>query len=59
MKAPVIGGVRIPTGNGQEVRLRQGASLADLAEKINVNPGGAGHRAVPSRRDGHGHPVPG
>ena len=36
--APVIGGVRIPTGNGQEVRLRQGASLADLAEKINVNP---------------------
>ena len=38
MKAPVIGGVHIPTGNGQEVRLRQGASLADLAEKINVNP---------------------
>ena len=38
MKAPVIGGVRIPTGNGQEVRLRQGASRADLAEKINVNP---------------------
>ena len=38
MKAPVIGGVRIPTGNGQEVRLRQGASLADLAEKININP---------------------
>ena len=38
MKAPVIGGVRIPTGNGQEVRLRQGSSLADLAEKINVNP---------------------
>ncbi|RSX54949.1 translation initiation factor IF-2 [Bifidobacterium dolichotidis] len=38
IKAPVIGGVRIPTGNGQTVRLRQGASLADLAEKINVNP---------------------
>ena len=38
MNPPVIGGVRIPTGNGQEVRLRQGASLADLAEKINVNP---------------------
>ncbi|NEG89647.1 translation initiation factor IF-2 [Bifidobacterium aerophilum] len=38
LKAPVIGGVRIPTGNGQTVRLRQGASLADLAEKINVNP---------------------
>ena len=30
--------MRIPTGNGQTVRLRQGASLADLAEKINVNP---------------------
>lgn len=38
MKAPVIGGVRIPSGNGQIVRLRQGSSLADLAEKINVNP---------------------
>lgn len=38
MKAPVIAGVRIPSGNGQTVRLRQGASLADLAEKINVNP---------------------
>lgn len=38
MKAPVIGGVRIPAGNGQTIRLRQGASLADLAEKINVNP---------------------
>ncbi|WP_206222271.1 translation initiation factor IF-2 [Schaalia sp. ZJ1691] len=36
--APVIGGVQIPRGNGQEVRIRQGASLADLAEKINVNP---------------------
>ncbi|MBT1163420.1 translation initiation factor IF-2 [Bifidobacterium felsineum] len=37
LKAPTIGGVRIPNGNGQVVRLRQGASLADLAEKINVN----------------------
>ena len=37
LKAPTIGGVRIPNGNGQTVRLRQGASLADLAEKINVN----------------------
>ena len=36
--APVIGGVSIPRGNGQEIRIRQGASLADLAEKINVNP---------------------
>ncbi|WP_425605045.1 translation initiation factor IF-2 [Bombiscardovia apis] len=38
MKAPTIGGVRIPAGNGQEVKLRQGATLSDLAEKINVNP---------------------
>ena len=37
MKAPVIGGVRIPSGNGQTIKLRQGASLSDLAEKINVN----------------------
>ena len=37
LKAPTIGGVRIPNGNGQTIRLRQGASLADLAEKINVN----------------------
>ncbi|MCH4208979.1 translation initiation factor IF-2 [Bifidobacterium sp.] len=38
IKAPVIGGVRIPAGHGQIVRLRQGATLSDLAEKINVNP---------------------
>ena len=38
MKAPVIGGVRIPAGNGRTVKLRQGATLADLADKINVNP---------------------
>lgn len=38
IKAPTIGGVRIPTGNGQSIRLRQGATLADLAEKIDVNP---------------------
>ncbi|MCI1983321.1 MAG: translation initiation factor IF-2 [Bifidobacteriaceae bacterium] len=37
MKAPSIGGVRIPSGNGQTVKLRQGATLADLADKINVN----------------------
>lgn len=36
--APVIGGVSIPRGDGQQVRIRQGASLADFAEKINVNP---------------------
>jgi translation initiation factor IF-2 len=38
IKAPVIGGVRIPAGHGQIIRLRQGATLSDLAEKINVNP---------------------
>ena len=36
--APVIGGVSIPRGNGAQIRIRQGASLADLAEKIDVNP---------------------
>lgn len=36
--APSIGGVSIPRGGGQEVRIRQGASLADFADKINVNP---------------------
>ena len=36
--APVIGGVSIPRGDGQQIRIRQGASLADFAEKINVNP---------------------
>ncbi|MCT1805613.1 translation initiation factor IF-2 [Corynebacterium sanguinis] len=35
MHAPnVIGGVRLPDGGGKTVRLRQGASLADFAEKI-------------------------
>ena len=37
-KAPVIGGVSIPRGNGAQIRIRQGASLADFAEKIDVNP---------------------
>jgi translation initiation factor IF-2 len=38
MEAPTIGGVRIPRGDGQPIRLSRGASLADLAEKIDVNP---------------------
>ncbi|WP_018143125.1 translation initiation factor IF-2 [Alloscardovia criceti] len=37
LKAPVIGGVRIPSGNGQVVQLPQGATLSDLGEKINVS----------------------
>ena len=36
--APVIGGVSIPRGNGAQIRILQGASLADFAEKIDVNP---------------------
>lgn len=38
MEAPIIGGVRIRQGDGQKVRLRRGASLTDLAEKIGVEP---------------------
>ena len=38
MEAPSIGGVRIRQGDGQTVRLRRGASLTDLAEKIGVEP---------------------
>lgn len=36
--APSIGGVSIPRGDGKEILIRQGASLADFAEKIDVNP---------------------
>ncbi|MEA5154606.1 translation initiation factor IF-2, partial [Raineyella sp.] len=38
MEAPSIGGVRIRKGEGATVRLRRGASLSDLAEKIGVDP---------------------
>ena len=38
MEAPTIGGVRLRKGDGQTVRLRRGASLTDLAEKIGVEP---------------------
>ena len=37
-QAPIIGGVQIPRGDGAEIRIRAGASLADFAEKIDVNP---------------------
>ncbi|HAT1136775.1 TPA: translation initiation factor IF-2 [Corynebacterium striatum] len=33
-----VGGVRLPDGKGQTVRLRRGASLADFAEKIGADP---------------------
>ena len=38
MEAPSIGGVRIRKGDGASVRLRRGASLSDLADKIGVDP---------------------
>jgi translation initiation factor IF-2 len=38
MQAPVVGGVRLPQGNGETVRLARGASLSDFAEKIDANP---------------------
>jgi translation initiation factor IF-2 len=38
MQAPSVGGVRLPKGNGESIRLARGASLTDFAEKINANP---------------------
>jgi len=38
MQAPTIGGVQVPRGNGQVIRLSRGASLADFADKIGANP---------------------
>ena len=38
MQAPSVGGVMLPRGHGQTVRLSRGASLTDFAEKINANP---------------------
>jgi len=38
MSAPAIGGVQVPRGNGDVVRLPRGASLADFADRINANP---------------------
>lgn len=38
MQAPLVGGVRVRKANGETVRLRRGASLTDLAEKINAEP---------------------
>ncbi|MFI7676626.1 translation initiation factor IF-2 [Actinophytocola sp. NPDC049390] len=38
MQAPSVGGVRLPKGNGESIRLPRGASLTDFAEKINANP---------------------
>jgi len=38
MQAPSVGGVRLPKGSGETIRLPRGASLTDFAEKINANP---------------------
>ncbi|WP_263993581.1 translation initiation factor IF-2, partial [Mycolicibacterium fallax] len=38
MQAPIVGGVRLPHGNGETIRLARGASLSDFADKINANP---------------------
>ncbi|WP_084530142.1 translation initiation factor IF-2 [Nocardia crassostreae] len=38
MQAPAVGGVRLPRGNGEIIRLARGASLSDFAEKIGANP---------------------
>ncbi|GAB3204798.1 translation initiation factor IF-2 [Marinactinospora thermotolerans] len=38
MQAPSFGGVKIPSGNGQTIRLSRGASLSDFGDKIDVNP---------------------
>ncbi|MBP6995688.1 MAG: translation initiation factor IF-2, partial [Phycicoccus sp.] len=39
MQAPTIGGVQVPRGDGKTVvQVRQGATLTDLADKINANP---------------------
>ncbi|WP_067529642.1 translation initiation factor IF-2, partial [Nocardia uniformis] len=38
MQAPAVGGVRLPRGGGEIIRLARGASLSDFAEKINANP---------------------
>ena len=38
MEAPTLGGVRLPRGSGETVRLPRGASLTDFAEKIDAAP---------------------
>ncbi|MBV7295245.1 translation initiation factor IF-2 [Corynebacterium sp. TAE3-ERU12] len=39
MRAPsVVGGVQLPNGRGQTIRLARGASLSDFADKIDADP---------------------
>ncbi|MFC0038971.1 translation initiation factor IF-2, partial [Actinomadura rayongensis] len=38
MQAPAAGGISAPRGNGRAIRLPQGATLTDFAERIGANP---------------------
>ncbi|HJQ01868.1 MAG TPA: translation initiation factor IF-2 [Jatrophihabitans sp.] len=38
MSAPALGGVQVPRGSGEILRLPRGASLSDFADKINAEP---------------------
>jgi translation initiation factor IF-2 len=38
MQAPSVGGVRLPKGSGETIKLARGASLTDFADKIGANP---------------------
>ncbi len=38
MSAPSLGGVQVPRGSGEILRLPRGASLSDFADKINAEP---------------------
>jgi translation initiation factor IF-2 len=38
MSAPSLGGVQVPRGNGEVLRLARGSSLSDFAERIDANP---------------------
>ena len=38
MQAPSVGGVRLPKGEGETIKLARGASLTDFADKIGANP---------------------
>jgi translation initiation factor IF-2 len=38
MQAPAIGGITLPRGQGQTLRMPRGSSLSDFAERIGANP---------------------
>ena len=38
MSAPSLGGVQVPRGSGEVLRLARGSSLSDFADKIDANP---------------------